>query len=244
MARRANPAPRPWEPKISLDLNTASGVAFFHAVADFEQWRTELPDIPLVGLADGWHVVDQKLAESVLLHNPAKANRKLAFPTVQYYADQFLEEEWRPTGQPIIFDIHGNLVDGQHRAWAAYLSGASFRTYVVNQDEEIPQGFAFIDNCKPRSNKDALQTAGFDGQSGLLSAVVDMHRRYEAGAYTADRLVHKIERISPHQVIGYAESRPNLIRACKIVSASGVSEVIGNRDALALMGGLVLDNYD
>jgi hypothetical protein len=48
----------------------------------------------------------------------------------------------------------------------------------------IPNLFAFIDNVRQRNPSAALQTAGFDGLSPLISQTIQMSVNFEAGAYT------------------------------------------------------------
>ena len=155
-----------WQPQFVLDLATARGKAFEEVTTSFEKWAREHP-LPAFTFVDGWHRITPEVAEELLKRNPVGANRKANLPTVLYYGGQMKRNDWPKTGQPLIFDEDGNLVDGQHRLWAAYLSGVAFDTYVVTNVPKHKRLFAYIDNGKVRSAANALQTSGMNGVSPL-----------------------------------------------------------------------------
>ena len=117
-------------PKFTLDLQATSTNAFLKTLEDFEEWR-KTQEQRNIDLRNGWKVITPEIAESMLLRNPVGANRRPALPTVKYYARQMLVDGWKKTGQPILFDTNGQLLDAGHRLWASYLSGASFPSYVI-----------------------------------------------------------------------------------------------------------------
>jgi hypothetical protein len=170
-----------WSPKFVLDLSTASTKAFQQFLEEFEAWRkTQEPRE--IDLTNGWKVITPEIAEAMLLRNPIGANRKPTLPAVKYYARLMLANDWMKTGQPVIFDTDGTLRDAGHRLLAAYLSGASFPTYLVGDVPPNPGLFAYIDNSKARSPADALATAGLNGLAKLLSSVVGIAMHYEAAS--------------------------------------------------------------
>ena len=231
-------------PQFHLDLKTASAAQFYLLVEQFEEWRKAQPKSE-EKLTDGWHVITPERAEKLLLRNPAGANRKAVLTNIVYYAEQMARDDWPETGQPLIFDINGDLLDGQHRLWASYLSGTAFATYVVNQRKPIPSAFAYIDNVKARTPKDALATAGMNGLSGVTAQTVTIAQYYEADAYTADRK-HRVPRMSPKQVIDYVEARPNMRRGVHLMAGEHASAtaMIGHKDVAAFAAVAILDLYD
>jgi hypothetical protein len=197
-----------WTPKFTLDLQSASSKAFDKVLEDFDAWRqTQKPRD--LDLTSGWQTVTQETAEAMLLRNPVGANRKPTLPTVKYYARQMLGGGWMKTGQAILFDTNGQLLDAGHRLWASYLSGASFPTYVIGDVPADPTVFAYIDNCKARSAADALATAGLNGLSKQIGSVVSIAMHFEQGCYTASAK-KPLERVSPIEVVRYAQENENL----------------------------------
>ena len=233
-------------PFISLDLFKSSAPAFNGALDKFEDHRqANYEKLPPFSMANGWYTVTPEMAESMLMRNPINANRRPALATVQYYARQMLKGDWKRTGQPVIFTKSGKLVDAGHRLWACYLSGAPFDTYIVTDvDDGLDRLFAFIDNSKPRSPKDALATAGLNGLSPVLAAVVKIADAYEYGAYTATSAKHR-DRMSPIEVIQYVESRPNIQKAARYMAGehSSANEFIGHNDVAAFAAYQILDLY-
>lgn len=241
----AEPTAAVWQPQFKLDLKTASAEQFANLVDQFEEWRKTQPEDDADMLADGWHLITPEKAERLLLRNPAGANRKVSFAAVVYYALQMLADDWPETGQAIIFDILKRLLDGQHRLWAGYLSGVPFWTYIVNQRKAIPSAFAYIDNVKARTPKDALVTAGLNGLSGLSTQVVIMAQHYFNGAYTPTKK-HKMPKMSPKQVIDYFVAHPNIRQAVYLMAGehASASAMIYHKDVAAFTAVLILDAHN
>lgn len=58
-------------------------------------------------------------------------NRPAGKATVRKYALAMKRDKWRVTGEPILLDPDGKLLDGQHRCLASIESGKSFRAVVL-----------------------------------------------------------------------------------------------------------------
>jgi hypothetical protein len=99
--------------------------------------------------------------------------------------------------------------DAYHRCRACYLSGASFKTFVVTDVEPTPDLFAFVDNGKSRTDADALETAGMNGLSATIAATVKIAVKYERGAYHPHHKT-RIPRMTPIEVLDYVRNRPDL----------------------------------
>jgi hypothetical protein len=195
---------------------SASKNAFDKVLEDFEAWRaTQKPRA--LDLSNGWKTVTPEIAEGMLLRNPIGANRKPTLPTVKFYAQQMLGSAWKKTGQPILFDDQGALKDAGHRLWAAYLSGASFETYLVGDVPADDQLFAYIDNCKARNAADALATAGLNGLAKQLSSVIGMAMQFEHGCFTASTK-KPMDRVAPIEVLHYAQENENLRLAVRLMA--------------------------
>lgn len=232
-----------WQPRFVLDLSTARGRAFEEITTEFEKWAGEHP-LPAFDTVDGWRTITPEIAEQMLKRNPKGANRKANLPTVLYYASQMKRSDWPRTGQPLIFDATGKLVDGQHRLWAAYLGGVSFETYVVTNVPPHERLFAYIDNGKSRSPANALQTAGMNGVSPLIVKVLDFAYAYENNLFTVNSM-QKRERMSPVQYLDSLEAHPDARTAAKLaVSEYSEASNIADREVVAFAVMTITDLYD
>lgn len=201
-----NPSPNGgWTPFVALDVMTATQKAFDEKHREFYRVTRDRP-VRSDLLTSGWHVITPAIAEELLL---GKANRQISLATVAYYARQMMEGQWKATGEPIIITSDGVMRDAYHRCWACYLSGASFRTFVVTDVEPTPDLFAFIDNGKSRSDADALETAGMNGLSKIIAKVVKIAVKYERGAFHPNNRI-RIHRMTPIEVLDYVRTRPDL----------------------------------
>jgi hypothetical protein len=93
------------------------------------------------------------------LEKNASHQRFLKSKTVSKYADQMLKGKWNDeTGDPIQFDIEGNLVNGQHRLNAVAISNTTHKWIVV---KDLPvESFAFMDIGMKRTGGDILHIEG------------------------------------------------------------------------------------
>jgi hypothetical protein len=217
-------------PCVGFDFERATALQFKQLVADFTEWSRQQPEPTPLGFTDGWTTFTPEHALNFLQRTVLdKGNRKPSFQTVLYYALQMKAEDWVKTGQSILIDTAGKPLDGQHRAWASLLSGVSFPTYVIASVPPTDNVFAFIDNCKSRGPADALETAGMNGQSRILTAVVKIARHYDAGVMTATSKGN-VARPSPIDVIRFVLAYPKLRDAVHLQSSEyrSVSELMGS----------------
>jgi hypothetical protein len=231
-----------WNPQFSLDLNATSIGAFAKVLEDFEAWRATQEPRKL-DLANGWKTITPEIAEGMLLRNPLGANRRPTLPTVKYYARQMLGGAWKKTGQPIIFDSEGHLLDAGHRLWAAYFSGASFPTYLVGDVPSDPTVFAYIDNGKSRTTADALATAGLNGLSKLLASVVSVATHFEHGCYTASTNKKPTDRITPIEVVHYVKEHDNLRLGVRLMAGEykSATKILAYKDMASFMAYQILE---
>jgi hypothetical protein len=202
-------------PCLGFDLGKATAKDFKQLVADFTAWSATQPAPDKIDLGDGWHDWTPEHSLSFLQRTVGhKANRTPSFNAVSYYAQMMKDGDWQPTGQTMILPDR----DGQHRAWASLLSGCSFRTYVVATAPDIPDGFAYIDNSKVRSAADALETAGHNGQSREITAVVRLARYYDAGVMTPGNKGH-VPKASPIEVLRYVVAHDGLREAVSLMAS-------------------------
>ncbi len=99
------------------------------------------------------------------------ANRNLSKATVVKYANDMANGAWELTGDPIRFDIDGNLIDGQHRLHACILADTPFETSVIyGLDPHIQD---VIDGGRARRAGDVLSIRGFT-KSKAVAAVATL----------------------------------------------------------------------
>jgi hypothetical protein len=230
-----------WQPRFRLDLETASATAFQDLVSQFREWAASEP-APRLQLSNGWHEITPQVSEQLLRNN--RANRKLAFKTVLKYASAMANGEWKRTGQPILINERGQVEDCQHRAWASYLGGHSFPSYVVADIPFEPDLFAYIDDCKPRSAADALYTSGNNGLSPILAAVVKIAFRYDHQALAIMKQP-RIRDMSTREILEYTRNNPGLGKAAHTLMGSyhRAALVIGNKAVAAFFAWKVISLY-
>lgn len=102
------------------------------------------------------YVSPQEAADVLEHRNPR--NRSVRVKVADRYMNSILGMTWMVTGQPIIFDWNGDLLDGQHRLMACRDSGVAIYTLVVTGID--PEVMPAIDKNTPRSTRDTFRWAG------------------------------------------------------------------------------------
>jgi hypothetical protein len=229
-----------WKPAVSLDMTTAKAPAFEEAIEKFTTWAKSQPTKPMP-LKTGWHTITPEIAEQLLRFNGAGINRDPMLNIALYYYLQMKAGDWKPTGQPLIFDEEGNLIDGQHRLWGCYFGGVPFITFVVTGVKKQENLFAYIDNAKSRTAANALQTAGMNGVSSLIVKVLDWAYSYEHGLFHANR-VRSHQRISPVQYLHSLAAHPNAREAAKLaVTEYKEATALADKEVVAFATMLMMD---
>jgi len=206
----------------------------------FNAWLKEHP--PTYQWTTGWHVVTPERAEDLLKRN--RLNRKVALGTVQRYARDMQAGAWIKTGQPGLIDTNGEVFDIQHRAWAGYLSGNDFETFIVTDVPANPDLFAYIDGGKPRSAADALYTAGENGLSGAIAQAVAIAHRYDNKALGVIKQA-KIPTLTNPEVLSYSRQHPGLNKAAHLMFGSygKAISVIKHKGVALFAGWQILERY-
>jgi len=122
--------------------------------------------------------ITPKIAGDILA-NMAE-NRPLSSTTVERYKNEMLNGAWLPRSEPLKFDTHGRLVDGQHRLWAVIESGTTQEFIALTG---LPsEAFMVLDTGKKRSFKDILGIKRRDLKNLLSVAAATNHiLRWERG---------------------------------------------------------------
>jgi hypothetical protein len=85
-------------------------------------------------------------------------NRPISISTVERYTQEIKAGRWKSNGQPIIFGVSGNLINGQHRLKAVVAANKAIDTLIVWGVED--SAFDTIDDGNKRSLADVLAVKG------------------------------------------------------------------------------------
>ena len=109
----------------------------------------------------GFEWVTPVKAEEWLLSNPR--NRKLRKAVVRKYASMMGQGDWLTTGDSIVFDVEGRLLNGQHRLEAIIHSGA--RAYLLVVRGMPTENQLVMDRPQVRMPHESLALEGVIGIS-------------------------------------------------------------------------------
>jgi hypothetical protein len=231
-------------PMVRLDLKTASREAFADTVRSFNEQAAAQPKAPLPFTHDGWHDITPAMAEVGLARNAG--NREPVLSQVKKNALDMEANNWKPTGETIVFNQEGDLNDGQHRLWAGYLSLKTFRSFVVGSAPVEKNLFAYYDRGKLRSAADALHTAGMNGLGKVIArAIAELAIRYDHDALGPVKSV-RFRPINQPEVLDYAQTHDAFVRATHLMFGNypDAVRVIGSKQAAAFFAWLVVRAYD
>jgi hypothetical protein len=97
-------------------------------------------------------------------------NRRVKKSKVTEYANAMRAGNWGLTGQTLIFDTEGHLINGQHRLLACVESGCEFKSLVVfDSDGDI----SMIDMGASRSTADILDIMSPSLRNGEVSKILE-----------------------------------------------------------------------
>jgi hypothetical protein len=204
------------------------------------------PDPGKLPVKTGWNKITPEIAINLLRRNKPGANRWIDPATVYYYAQQMARDDWKETGQGILVDKEGWLLDGQHRLYALLISGTAITSFVVTDVKPAPNLFVYIDNARTRTAATALQTKGFNGLSSIITGVLRFAEEVKAGIYDATRGASKLARMSPAQYLALVDNYPNVQAAAHSVASdwSAVVERLPRRkDVVSYVGMRIIDEH-
>ena len=145
-------------------------------------------------------------------HN--ERNRRIREPRVKGYADTMTSLRWMQTGESVIFDRQGQLLDGQHRLKAVFDSGVACWFVIVEGVD--PEAFSNIDTGAKRTTADVLDIAGYRGTTVLAAAArLCIHlESIEAEEMPYLRLGSKGP--SSEEVLAWINAHPRLSQSLKL----------------------------
>jgi len=117
-----------------------------------------------------------ELSAWILSKYGATGNRKRKPARIRRYADAIDKGEWLLTGEPIIFGLSNNILDGQNRLAGCVRAGKPFRTDVRFGIDD--KAFIAINSGMSRNSGDTFFTAGVR-DSGIVAPAVRWLMLYE-----------------------------------------------------------------
>ncbi|MFF3967872.1 hypothetical protein ACFYZI_40750 [Streptomyces griseorubiginosus] len=123
---------------------------------------------PLAPQASGVHVVTPQIAATWLQFNRPE-NRRISQRAVAGLAAAMLAGEYLLTHQPIAFDAHGRLIDGQHRLTAVVQSGITVQMWVITGAD--PDTFGVVDTGLARRPTQFLRIKHSTNIHGALGMI-------------------------------------------------------------------------
>ncbi len=165
-------------------------------------------------------------------------NRRIRQSDVDKYADIMKRGQWERNGETIVISDTGDVLQGQHRLSACFLSGASFESYVViGMSKEV---FATYDQGKRRSGADALhihnKKNGVEGkfEAAIIAAIVTCIE-YKDGLWKG-RHSHVI---TNHDKLNFLEKNPGIaewVKKARSKKKDWVNRHSASMGAVAFLG--------
>jgi hypothetical protein len=231
---------------LQLDLDNPKPKDVLALVEAFEIDARTNPDLGSVPVVTGWIEITPAMAVNLLRRNRPGANRKIDPATVFYYANQMARGQWKATGQPVLIDANGKLLDAQHRLYAVLISGTTINSFVVTDIEPIPNLFAYIDNAKVRTAATALQTAGFNGVATAIAKVITIAEQVRHGVFNPTGIA-KLPRLAPIDMLRLMDDYPNAQKAARSAASDWepmVTYVGGRKDIVGYLGMRIMDLHN
>ena len=174
--------------------------------------------------------VTPKKAEKYLATGEGKNFRRISERRVKLYAQDMTDGKWALTGESIVFNTAGELIDGQHRLWAVIESGATVQMLVV----EGVKSALHIDSGRPRTMAGWLEHVGYTNANLLAAALARAMIYNDLGYLPPDRTTKLGGIRTRERMLKFLADNPDLEKCCKIRLQVGRmcvlrAEPIGNR---------------
>lgn len=131
-----------------------------------------------IGLAGCWAVIGPGWAQAAL--KTAVSVTKVEGQIVDHMAGDMSALRWKPTGEAIVFDAEGRLVDGRKRLLACSLASMPFVSLVLANID--PNSVETSDNLRARRLSDILHIAG-EPHYVALATILKLLWRMRDGGY-------------------------------------------------------------
>lgn len=109
---------------------------------------------------------------SILLdrNNKGVKNHKVSLQAVKKYAQDMANDKWSYTGDPIAFTTTGDLIQGQHRLYAAIKANKSLTAAIATGLDK--QAYEVLDQGKTRTIGDVFYSAGQPSDVATITRLI------------------------------------------------------------------------
>lgn len=135
-------------------------------------------------------------------------NRKLRESRVASFVGTLERSQWTLTGDSIVFDEHGHLINGQHRLKSIVESGVPVRLLVLRGVPTEAQ--EVMDGNLPRQLADALKLRGYTDTFVLASSLTFLYKYRYIEATGNVNYADPGDRPTVRQCLALLESNPEL----------------------------------
>ena len=193
------------------------------------------PDLGPLPVHTGWTEITPAKGINLLMRNLPGANRKVDPNTVIYYANQMEQCDWKATGQPILVDANGRLLDAQHRLLAGLISGMTFKSYVVTEIERTRScsRTSTMRGRVPLRRRCRLPASWL---SPIIVRMIKVAEEVKYGVYNPGGAT-KLARMSPATILRLSRHYPNAQKAARSAAsdwAEAVESLVAVRTSLLI----------
>ena len=137
-------------------------------------------------------------------------NRPVSESHCRSLARDMEQGDWSVCGSAIVFNIHGELIDGQHRLSAVVKSGCPIESPVMKGISD-DQAFMYIDQGKKRSAADVMSTVGKSKSTTRAAATKLVYQMVRSSDLTQFRLSN--QRVANKTLFEFESSLPEIEEA-------------------------------
>lgn len=155
-------------------------------------------------------------SEARIMLNKNIRNRPLMPGVVAKYAESMRRGEWKHSPEPISFDWHGNLLDGQHRLKAVETTGLT-QTFELSFGWD-PETFDVIGKGAPRGTGADLALLGYKNANHLHAVTRRMAAYVRAGYLNysiaksgSNGTVGGALWVSPQELLDFVDAYPPIV---------------------------------
>jgi hypothetical protein len=177
--------------KAKAELGFESSVPFYLNPFEVDKvLENQVEEKPMekndTGLQQTVEFINPILARKYLEKNVT--NRSLRESTISQYARYMSQGDWHLSHQGIAFDVHGNLIDGQHRLNAIIQSNTTIQFHVFRGLSE--ESFKIIDNGLRRTMADRTKLSNEAARTMSFMAGI----RYGANKPSVESVLDEYEK--------------------------------------------------
>lgn len=169
----------------------------------------------------------------VILRDHNKNNRDIRPKALKKYTFKMKSREWILNGEAIIFDLHGQLRNGQHRLMACIRAGVAFDSFYTCGVRSPT--FHSYDSHSKRTVADYLKTQGVKQPHITSSALALLYTFMKVGIF--DRHVPAYENLDPSNWFTFLQEHHQLEESAAFTHKLGndVRDLFGGPGTLATL---------